>query len=82
MVARGDGEGGEILPPGFQLEIGDQLLIAGSPDAARRLHLSLTNPNVLHYVRTGREGGGGWVWHRGRALKRSWIKHRAKTHQH
>jgi len=83
MVARGEGEGGEILPPiGFQLEVGDQLLMAGSPDAARRLQLSLNNPSVLHYVRTGREGGGGWVWHRGRALKRSWIKHRAKAHQH
>ncbi|HVK45295.1 MAG TPA: potassium channel protein, partial [Micropruina sp.] len=83
MVARGEGEGGEILPPiGFQLEVGDQLLMAGSPNAARRLQLSLNNPSVLHYVRTGREGGGGWVWHRGRALKRSWIKHRAKAHQH
>ena len=73
MVSRGDG--GAILPTtGYQLEIGDQLLIAGSPEAARRIELLMNNLNVLHYVRTGREGGGGWIWHKGRALKRRWIK--------
>ncbi|MFT3970622.1 MAG: NAD-binding protein [Micropruina sp.] len=73
MVVRGDG--GAILPTtGYQLEVGDQLLIAGSPDAARKIELLMNNLNVLHYVRTGREGGGGWIWHQGRALKRRWIK--------
>ncbi len=74
MVSRGDG--GAILPTtGYQLEVGDQLLIAGSPEAARRIELLMNNLNVLHYVRTGREGGGGWIWHKGRALKRRWIKY-------
>ncbi len=73
MVSRGDG--GAILPTtGYQLEVGDQLLIAGSPDAARKIELLMNNLNVLHYVRTGREGGGGWIWHQGRAIKRRWIK--------
>ncbi|MFT3832660.1 MAG: NAD-binding protein [Micropruina sp.] len=77
MVVRGDG--GAILPTtGYQLEIGDQLLIAGSPDAARRMQLVMNNLNVLHYVRTGREGGGGWIWHKGRALKRRWIRFRSR----
>ncbi|MFT4217157.1 MAG: NAD-binding protein [Micropruina sp.] len=74
MVVRGDG--GAILPTtGYQLEIGDQLLVAGSPDAARRMELVMNNLNVLHYVRTGRESGGGWIWHQGRMLKRRWIKY-------
>jgi voltage-gated potassium channel len=77
MVARGDG--GAILPTtGYQLEVGDQLLIAGSPEAARRMELVMNNLNVLHYVRTGREGGGGWIWHKGRALKRRWIRFRSR----
>lgn len=81
MVARGEGEGGEILPTtGYQLEVGDQLLIAGSADAHRRLELVLSNPSVLHYVRTGREGGGGWVWHKAREIKRGWIRHRNVQH--
>ncbi|MFT3860731.1 potassium channel family protein [Micropruina sp.] len=81
MVARG--EGGEILPTtGYQLEIGDQLLIAGSRDAARRLQLTLNNPNVLFYVRTGRERGGGWVWNQMRSLKRWWIKSRQRHIEH
>ena len=75
MVARGDG--GEILPTtGYQLAIGDQLLIAGSREAANRLRLTLNNPNVLFYVRTGRERGGGWVWHKMREGKRWWIRKR------
>ncbi len=73
MVSRGDG--GAILPTtGYQLEVGDQLLIAGSPEAARKIELLMNNLNVLHYVRTGREGGGGWIWHFGRRVKRRWIK--------
>jgi len=77
MVARGDG--GEILPStGYQLEVGDQLLLASSPDARRRLELAMNNPSVLHYVRTGREGGGGWIWHQMRAVKRLWIKSRIR----
>ena len=79
MVSRGGG--GEILPTvGYQLEVGDQLLIAGSPAAARRLRVALTNPSVLHYVRTGREGGGGWIWHEMRRVKLAWIK--ARHHGH
>ncbi|NMD47106.1 MAG: hypothetical protein GYA85_10130, partial [Propionibacterium sp.] len=74
MVSRGDG--GAILPTtGYQLEVGDQLLIAGSPEAARKIELLMNTLNVLHYVRTGREGGGGWIWHWGRALKRQWIRY-------
>ena len=33
-------------------------------------------PNVLFYVRTGRERGGGWVWHKMREGKRWWIRKR------
>ena len=68
-------EAAAILPTtGYQLEVGDQLLIAGSPEAARKIELLMNNLNVLHYVRTGREGGGGWIWHFGRRVKRRWIK--------
>lgn len=81
MVLRG--EDSEILPTtGYQLEIGDRLLIAGSPEASRRLDLAINNPNVLYYVRTGRERGGGWIWHQLRSAKRRWIKHRATTRGH
>ncbi|MEZ5201776.1 MAG: hypothetical protein R2742_10880 [Micropruina glycogenica] len=64
---------GEILPTtGYQLAIGDQLLIAGSLRTANRLRLTLNNPNVLFYVphRTPSGSIGGWVWHkmRGEAL--------------
>lgn len=81
MVVRG--EGGAILPTtGYQLEVGDQLLIAGSREAAHRMELVMNNINVLHYVRTGREAGGGWIWHQMRAVKRRWIKFRARRHGH
>lgn len=81
MVARG--EGGEILPAtGYQLEAGDQLLLASSPEARRRMELALNNPNVLHYVRTGRESGGGWVWHQLHAVKRRWIKSHQRHPEH
>ncbi|MFT4295028.1 MAG: NAD-binding protein [Micropruina sp.] len=77
MVSRGDG--GQLLPNiGYQLEIGDQLLIASSPEAAHKMQLLLNNLNVLHYVRTGREGGGGWIWHEMRAVKRRWIRFRSR----
>ena len=81
MVARG--EGGEILPTtGYQLEVGDQLLLASSPEARHRMELALNNLNVLHYVRTGREGGGGWVWHQLHNVKRRWIKSRQRHPLH
>lgn len=75
MVVRGDG--GAILPTtGYQLEAGDQLLIASSADAADRMELAMNNPDVLYYLRTGRERGGGWLWHQLRNLKLMWIKAR------
>lgn len=59
-----------------RLEIGDEVLLVGHEDAKRRLRLTLTNDNVLAYVRFGREGNGGWLW---RKLTRSEDQEPAKA---
>ncbi len=55
----------QLLPPAeFTLMPGDQLLLGGADDARRRFELTLQNSNVMEYVLSGREGGGGWLWQR------------------
>lgn len=44
------------------LELGDKLLIAGNPETKGMVETTLLNPNVLHYVLTGRESNGGYFW--------------------
>ena len=46
----------------FLLQLGDRLLLAGSPRAKRHVELTLDNPNHLNYVLTGQESRGGAVW--------------------
>lgn len=53
----------QLLPPADTcLQAGDELLLVG--DAASRGSLSLTlgYQHTLHYVLTGRDRSGGWIW--------------------
>ncbi|HMV71163.1 MAG TPA: NAD-binding protein [Pseudomonadales bacterium] len=55
----------QLLPPAeLALMPGDQLLLAGADGARRRFELTLQNSNVMEYVLSGRESGGGWLWQR------------------
>ena len=53
-----------LPPPEFALMPGDQLLLAGADGTRRRFELTLQNSNVMEYVLSGRESGGGWLWQR------------------
>ena len=59
-------EGQRHLLPGddFALEAGDQLLLAGQRPPRRALELALQNANALHYILTGQDQAGGWLWQR------------------
>ena len=48
----------------FQLNAGDQLLLASPLAARRNLELTLHNPNELDYVLTGEEISGSWLWNK------------------
>ncbi len=57
-----DGETHLLPNNDLGLVAGDHLLFAGRPGVRRQLELTLQNANVLEYVTTGRERGGGWLW--------------------
>ena len=46
------------------LRAGDQLLFTGRTRARRDQQATLSNLNVLDYLRTGRNVPGGWIWRR------------------
>jgi voltage-gated potassium channel Kch len=46
------------------LRAGDQLLFAGRTRARRDQLATMSNVNVLDYLRTGRNVPGGWIWRR------------------
>ena len=50
------------------LRAGDELLLAGTPDARSELKLMLSHEHVLAYVLTGCEQPGGWVWETARPI--------------
>jgi len=56
--------GGEmVLPtPGTRIEARDRILFAGTPQAASRQSLTLSNRNAAEYVLTGRDVTGAWIW--------------------
>jgi len=61
LVARGREE--HPLPAEeFTLLPGDTVLFAGTASAQSRQALTARNANVLHYVQTGIEAPGGFVW--------------------
>ena len=58
-------EGRTVLLPDndFALKPGDAILLAGQHSVRSILKLTLQNANALHYVLTGEDRRGGWVWH-------------------
>jgi hypothetical protein len=54
----------EILTPSddFVLRIDDNVLLCGRRRSAWWMGWILNNENVMHYVLTGNEGGGGYLW--------------------
>lgn len=48
----------------FLLQTGDAILLAGQHSVRSILNLTLQNANALHYVLTGEDRRGGWLWHR------------------
>ncbi len=58
-------EGETVLLPddAFLLKPGDALLIAGQHSVRSILSLTLKNANAFHYVLTGEDRRGGWLWH-------------------
>jgi voltage-gated potassium channel len=61
MVERGEET---YLLPGddFMLNAGDAVLIAGQHFVRSALNLTLQNANAMHYVLTGEDRRGGWLW--------------------
>lgn len=54
-----------LLPDvGFLLMADDALLLAGLHAGRSGLVMTLRNANVLHYILTGEDKGGGWLWQR------------------
>lgn len=47
----------------FLLQTGDAVLLAGQHSVRSILNLTLQNANALHYVLTGEDRRGGWLWH-------------------
>lgn len=64
LMVRRDGQ--EMLSPvaGFGLRIDDSVLLCGLRRSANWMDWSLKNENVLHYLLTGDQGGGGFIWRR------------------
>jgi len=57
------GEDAVLAPDGdFVLAPGDELLLAGRPDARRVLALILEVDAVLEYVLSGRRVPSSWIW--------------------
>lgn len=57
--------GGDVLlfpDDRLELQVEDQLLMAGSPHCANRLGWVLQNSNALRYVHCGEEQAMGWLW--------------------
>jgi len=51
-----------VLPgPDTRIEAGDRILFAGTPHAASRQSLLLSNRNAAEYVLTGRDVSGAWI---------------------
>ncbi|QAU33084.1 potassium channel protein [Janthinobacterium sp. 17J80-10] len=54
-----------LLPDAdFMLMADDTVLLAGLHLVRSSLLLTLHNANVLHYILTGEDKGGGWLWQR------------------
>jgi len=59
------GEENQLCPgPDTALESGDRILFAGPRSAAAQLEKLLFMDRALHYVRTGEDRPGGWLWQR------------------
>lgn len=56
--------GKTILLPGdeFMLKAGDAVLVAGQNYVRSALNLTVQNANAMHYVLTGEDRRGGWLW--------------------
>ncbi len=53
-----------LLPgPDFLLAPDDAMLLAGQHSVRSAINLTLQNANALHYILTGEDRGGGWLWH-------------------
>lgn len=61
MVERG---GEPVLLPNdeFALKTGDAILVAGQSYVRASLELTVQNSNAMHYVLTGEDRRGGWMW--------------------
>lgn len=61
MVERGDEA---ILLPesGFALKADDAILVAGQSYVRSALNLTVQNAHAMHYVLTGEDRRGGWLW--------------------
>jgi voltage-gated potassium channel len=71
LLVRGEGE--IVLPAlGTPIETGDRILFAGTPAAASRQSMTLSNRNAAQYVLTGRDVTGAWIgeWLRQRHRRR------------
>jgi voltage-gated potassium channel len=71
LLVRGEGE--IVLPAlGTPIETGDRILFAGTPAAASRQSMTLSNRNAAQYVLTGRDVTGAWIgeWLRQRHRQR------------
>lgn len=52
-----------LLPEdGFMLKPGDAILVAGQNYVRSALNLTVQNDNAMHYVLTGDDRRGGWLW--------------------
>ncbi len=69
LVSRG-GSIHEMPQEDWRLHPDDDILFAGSPEALRRIDVTLQNINVLDYVRSGSESNGGLLWR--------WLRKRLK----
>lgn len=49
---------------GFMLMAGDVILLAGLHSVKSAVTMTLRNANALHYILTGEDRGGGWLWQR------------------
>lgn len=63
----------DILCPGDDtpLKIGDRVLLAGRPGAAKFVRSTLENDQILEYLLTGRARQHGWIW--------QWLDKRARN---
>lgn len=70
MIRRGE-QTLTMPPPETAVQLNDEILLAGSLTARRRIELTATNDNVLDHVRTGRDGTGGSLWRMARRIRRT-----------